>query len=98
MPEAGEQIDVRSPWTDTMQGSKSGMRLVRRYVHELCKIDLALVDRAGDGFKRADLGARQTKPRQPRRPCAKDRRWLERIECRVKPPPDRAGTRGRQLL
>jgi hypothetical protein len=98
MPEAGQQVDVRGPWTDTMQGGKSGVRLVRRYVRELCKIDLAFLDRAGDGFERADFRTRQAKPRQPRRPCAKDRRRLERIECRGQPSPDRAGTRDRQLL
>ena len=98
MAETGQQVDVRSPGADAVQGCESGMRFIRRYVHELFQMDLTLADRAGDGFERANLRTRQAEPPEPHRACARNRGRLERIECRRQPSPNRAGARGRKLL
>ena len=98
MTEAEQEINVRRPRPDAVQGGERGVRLVGRTIGERGKVDLAAIDRLGDRLERADFGRGKSGARELRRTRAQHGGVVERIEREVEPFPDGARARGRKLL
>ena len=74
------------------------MRVVGGHVDERREVELAAVDRLGDGLERADFRRREADARKLCRARAQHRDVVERIERGFEPSPDRLGAGGRELL
>lgn len=98
MAETRQQVNIGGPRPDAVDRGQCGVSIFGSKFAERLKRKLTALDRAGDFLQRADLGRRQSEPRQARRPRAQDRGRIERIKCRSEPAPDRTGACRRKLL
>ena len=96
--QAKQEINVRGPRPDAVQGGERDVGIVGLHAGERAKIDRALRNRAGDGLHGLDLRPGEPDARELDWSRAPDRIMVKGVERRTEPSPDGGGARGRELL
>ena len=98
MAEAEQQIDVGGPGADAVQRGQRVMRGIGIFFRQYVEVQPLGRQFARDVLQGLDLGGGKTESAEPVGAGLADVIMVERIERFRQPPPDRPGTRRRQLL
>ena len=93
-----EKEKIGRPWADAFDGEEFGAGLIDLSMVDTCEVQRACIDGGGNGFKVADLGARQAATSQRVFARAKHRGGRDLAKFCFDAAPDRSGGLGRDLL